>query len=103
MRAAGRWDPFGAVHLAQRHTQGAFGGGECEFGLREVHEFAERIRVQRPIPGYAYNSPYHHPVSHILLSEHASPPSAGILGSAFVVGGSRGAALKGKTRDLHHR
>ncbi|GAA2682656.1 hypothetical protein Apa02nite_013490 [Actinoplanes palleronii] len=103
MRAAGRRDPLGPVHLAQRHPQGSLVGRYGEIGLREVDELAQRIREERSIIGYAYNSPYHHTVSHILLSEHALPPSAGILGSAFVVGGPRGVALKGKTRDLHHR
>ncbi|GIE79567.1 hypothetical protein Aph02nite_55170 [Actinoplanes philippinensis] len=70
------------MHLAQGHPDGAFVGGQCEIGLREVHELTQRIREERAVPGYAYNSPYHHPVSHILLSEHALPPSAGILGSA---------------------
>ncbi|GIF36555.1 hypothetical protein Axi01nite_08660 [Actinoplanes xinjiangensis] len=83
MRPACGGHPLGPVHLAQRHPQGAFVGGECEIGLREVHELTERVREERPVPGYAYNSPYHHPVSHILLSEHALPPSAGILGSAI--------------------
>jgi hypothetical protein len=36
---------------------------------------------------YAYNPAYHHPVSHILPTEHVSPPPAEILGSAPVAGG----------------
>ncbi len=68
-----------------------------------VPELPEGIREERTIARYAYNSAYDHPVSHILPTEHVSPPPAEILGSAFVAGGSRGVALEGKTRDLHHR
>jgi hypothetical protein len=39
---------------------------------------------------YAYNPAYHHPVSHILPTEHVSPPPAEILGSEMFGGGSRG-------------
>jgi NAD-dependent dihydropyrimidine dehydrogenase PreA subunit len=39
---------------------------------------------------YAYNPAYHHPVSHILPTEHVSPPPAEILGSAIAVGGPGG-------------
>jgi hypothetical protein len=102
-RASGGRHPFGPVHLAQRHPQSALLGGDGEIGLGEVHELSERIGIQRSLLGYAYNPAYHHPVSHILPTEHVSPPPAEILGSATVAGVLPGVALEGKTRDLHHR
>jgi hypothetical protein len=91
------------VHFLQGHPECPFFGGDREIRLGEIDEFPECIGIQRSLRGDAYNPAYYHPVSHILPTEHVSPPPAEILGSAFVAGGSRGVALEGKTRDLHHR
>ncbi|GAB2628155.1 hypothetical protein Aab01nite_22630 [Paractinoplanes abujensis] len=91
------------MNLTEGDADGALLCGDRKIGLGEIDQLTEGIRVERPILGNAYNSAYHHPVSHILPTEHVSPPPAVILGSATVAGGPRGVALEGKTRDLHHR
>ncbi|GAA3350428.1 hypothetical protein GCM10020358_76310 [Amorphoplanes nipponensis] len=91
------------MHLPQRYAQSALGGGESEFRLGQLDELAERVREKWAILGNAYNSADHHPVSHILPSEHVPPPPGEILGSARNAAVSRGVALEGKDRDLHHR
>ena len=72
------------------------GGGDSEFRLGQFDKLTERIREEWAILGNTYNSAYDHPVSHILPSEHVSPPPGEILGSARTVAVSRGVALEGK-------
>nr|BFE67954.1 hypothetical protein GCM10020092_012550 [Actinoplanes digitatis] len=91
------------MHLPQRYAQRALGGGQREFRLRQLDQLAEGVGKKWTIMGNTYNSANHHPVSHILPSEHVPPPSGEILGSARTVAVSRGVALEGKDRDLHHR
>jgi hypothetical protein len=78
------------MHLTERDAKRALVGSDCEFGLGKVDEFPEGIAEERSVLRNAYNPAYHHPVSHILPTEHVSPPPAEILGSANVVGGSGG-------------
>jgi hypothetical protein len=89
------------MHLPQGHAQRAVLGGQSEIRLGELDKLAQGVREKRAILRYAYNSAYDHPVSHILPTEHVSPPPGEILGSYRRT--NRGVALEGKTRDLHHR
>ena len=65
-----------------------------EYATRGVN--LVRVGKKWTILGNAYNSANHHPVSHILPSEHVPPPPGEILGSARNVAVSRGVALEGK-------
>jgi hypothetical protein len=91
------------MHLPQGYAQSAGGRGESEICLGELDQLAQSVREKRAIGGNAYNSANDYPVSHILPTEHVPPPPGEILGSARTVAVSRGVALEGKDRDLHHR
>jgi hypothetical protein len=84
------------VHLTQRYAQHALRRGQRELRLGEVDQFPEGVREKGPILRYAYNSAHHHPVSHILPSEHVRPPSGEILGSDLTAAVTVACLLEGK-------